>query len=99
MIIGFKRNREMLYALSGRRKEAEDYLQSMLVTQTDPMRRLWGQLYISAALGDLDGAFEALTKLVETHSWPSQIRLNWLFEGMRKDPRFAEFLRKVGVPS
>ncbi len=88
-----------LYALTGRRKEAEDQLQGMMNNQTDPMQRLWGQLYIRAALGDLDEAFEALMKLAEMHSWPSQIRLIWSFEGMRKDPRFLEFCKKVGIPT
>lgn len=88
-----------LYALSGKRKEAEEQLQAIFKKHSDPMPRLWGQLYIRAALGDFDEAFEALMQLAEMHSWPSQIRLIDVFEGMRKDPRFSEFCKKVGIPN
>jgi hypothetical protein len=33
----------------------------------------------------------------EKHSWPFSIKIDPLYAEMRKDPRFLEFCRKVGI--
>ncbi len=87
-----------LFARTGRRKEAEEVLQGILIDK-DESNRLWGQLYICSALGDLDGAFKALMRMAETHGWPPIVKSHPLFEDLRKDPRFQEFCAKVGIPA
>ncbi len=86
------------YALTGRRKEAEEVLRGILSDKNES-NRIWGQLYINSALGNLDEAFKALMRMGETHSWPSIIKFAPLFEDLRKDPRFQEFCAKVGIPA
>jgi hypothetical protein len=60
---------------------------------------MYGKLFIHAALGDLDPAFEALGTLAEMHAWPLLIRAHPTFASMRQDPRFATFCAKVGLPT
>jgi len=86
----------LLFALEGKRKEAESLLEGILASENETFR-LFAELLVHAALGDLDEAFRVLTRQAETHSWPFSIRFDPLFEQMRKDPRFPEFCRKVGI--
>jgi hypothetical protein len=55
-------------------------------------------VFIEAALGNLDEAFNALLRLAEIHAWPPLIKSLPVFEEMRRDPRFSEFCLKVGLP-
>jgi len=87
----------LLYALTGRRKEAEDVLAEIQRERTESVF-LSAQLDIQAALGSIDEAYKALIRQAETHSWPFDIKWDPLYEGLRKDPRFPEFCRKVGIP-
>jgi adenylate cyclase len=86
----------LLAAFSGKRKEAEEVLRKVGENRTESAR-LFGQLAIQAALGDDDAAFETLMRQAEMHSWPYAIGIDPLFAKMRKDPRYAEFCRKVGI--
>jgi hypothetical protein len=60
--------------------------------------RLDAQVWIGTALGDLDQAFKALMRQAELHSWVFLTKFDPLFERLQKDPRFAEFCKKVGIP-
>ncbi len=86
-----------LYAVMGARPEAERILRE---TEGFPNEssRLNAQLYIRAALGDLDEAFDALATLAATHTWPILIGAHPTFERMRADPRFSAFRAQVGLP-
>jgi adenylate cyclase len=86
----------ILFALSGKRKEAQDELRQILANENESFR-LNGALWVQSALGNLDGAFEALMRQAETHSWPSTIKIDPLYAELRKDSRFLEFCRKVGI--
>jgi adenylate cyclase len=86
----------LLFALAGKRKEAEDVLKEIRASRNESFR-LYGELWIQTALGNLDEAFEVLMRQAETHSWPATIRIDPLFAEMRKDLRFLEFCRKVGI--
>ncbi len=87
----------IVYALAQKRQAAEEQLR--IVERNDKESvRLFGQVWICAALGDFGKAFEALMKQAETHSWYTLMKTEPLFEGLRKDPRFAEFCAKVGLP-
>ena len=86
-----------LYAITGRRKEAQESLAEM---QRDKIEanRIYGELHIQAALGNLDEAFKALLRGAEIHYWNPLIKHHPLFEELRKDPRFLEFCAKAGIP-
>jgi adenylate cyclase len=93
----------LLFALSGKRKQAEDALEEMTTRgkESSGLRAellLRGELFIQAALGNLDEAFEVLMQQAETHSWPFTVKIDPLYAKMRDDPRFLEFCKKVGIP-
>jgi adenylate cyclase len=86
----------LLFALTGKRKQAEDALKEMAASGNEPSI-LRGELFIQAALGNLDEAFRVLMRQAETHSWPFSIKIDPFYAEMRKDPRFLDFCRKVGI--
>ncbi|MDA4136922.1 MAG: hypothetical protein OK449_08035 [Thaumarchaeota archaeon] len=88
----------LLFALAGKRRQAEDSLKEVAATGNESSISR-GELFIQAALGNLDEAFRALMREAETHSWPFSIRIDPLYAEMRKDPRFQEFCAKVGIPA
>jgi adenylate cyclase len=87
----------VLYALTGRGEEAKEE-ESEIEKGSVRSARLYGRLFIEAAMGNLDEAFDALMQSAELHSWPFLIGLNPLFAELRKDPRYQEFKEKVGLP-
>jgi adenylate cyclase len=87
----------ILYALAHERAKAVEQLRRVESNENESAR-LFGQVWIRATLGDLDEAFRALMRQAETHAWFTLVKTEPLFEGLRKDPRFAEFCRKVGLP-
>jgi adenylate cyclase len=89
-------NQGILYALTGRPKEAEEMI-SLMGTFRSEAVRLYGQLFIRAALGDLDKALGVLPKMAELHSWPYLVDYLEIFADLRKDSRYEEFAAKVGL--
>lgn len=90
-------DRGILHALTGRKELALaeiDYLDEM---KTEGVR-LYGHLFINAALGNLDEAFRAMSRQAELHSWPFDIAVNPLFKALRVDPRYNQFAKVVGLP-
>jgi len=92
-------NQGLLYALTGRRAEAERALAEMLASDMVEAARNYGRLFISAALGRFDDAFEALSWGAGAHAWPFLVGSLPIFAELRKDPRYSEFARRVGIPS
>ncbi len=88
----------LLYVLTGRPEDAKEILREIMTDRVEAFR-LYGQLFINAALGNLDEAFKALNREAEIHAWPFLIRTLPIFSEMRKDPRYAEFEAKVGLHS
>ena len=93
-----KLGQALLYAYTGKIKEAERVLNDILDSETEAVR-LWGQFFVQAALGNFDNAFKALMRMAETHAWPFQIKLMPELEELRKDRRFLDFCKKVGLPA
>jgi adenylate cyclase len=89
-------NQGLLYAFTGRTKEAEASRKEIQGDKLESVR-LYGQLFINAALGNLDEAFKALDRTAETHSWPALIKTLPVFAELRKDPRYTSFCGKVGL--
>ncbi len=87
----------ILYALQGNRSEAEAELK-----RTDEIKvetaRLYGRLFINNALGNMDAAFETLSRQAELHSWPFLIGSLPMFAELRKDRRYRQFTEKLGLP-
>ena len=86
----------VLFALTGKRKEAEDTLKEILMSANES-RRLVGALWINSALGNVDEALKVLMQQAENHSWPFDIRVDPLYAELRKSPGFLEFCKKVGI--
>jgi adenylate cyclase len=92
-----KANQGLLYALVGRRNEAEDILREIGRDRNEVVQQA-GRLAIGAGLEDMDGAFSALSAMAENHAW-DWMMLYWPeYSALRKDPRFEEFRTKVGLP-
>lgn len=85
-------------ALAGRRADAEATWAEAAEVLTDAGRTV-GLLYLRTAMGDLDGAFRALSELARIHSWPGVIGVHPLFAPLREDPRYVQFAQSVGIPA
>jgi len=54
---------------------------------------------IYAGLNNKDEAFRLLEKAYEQHSVGMQyLRIDPFWDGMRSDPRYADLLRRMGLP-
>lgn len=91
-----KVSQALLFALTGRRDEAEAEL-GRIPDTGNMFFRSNGTFLVRTALGDFDEAFESLTGLAEAHSWPASIRIDPFYSALRRDPRFAEFCKTVGI--
>ena len=87
----------MMYALQGKKAEAETQLRG-LASLPSETTRLNAEFQIHAILGEYDEAFKALDRLADLHAWIFLIKSDPLMGGIQKDPRFADFCRKVGLP-
>jgi adenylate cyclase len=88
----------LLYAYTGRPEEARTMLKKLESLQREtPLT--YSQIFIHTALGEIDEAFKALNRASETHVWPFTIKTHPVFAELRKDPRFADFCKKMGIPS
>ena len=88
-----------IYAVTGRREEALKLVDKMKKIPED--QRIRGQLLslVFIGLGDLDSAFEWIAYGVSKKEFfISWMRGDPFFEPVRKDPRFRELLRSVGLP-
>ncbi len=91
-------NQGLVYAFTGRPEQARAMLRKLESLQREtPLT--YSQIFIHAALGEIDEAFKALNKATETHVWPFTIKTHPLFAELRKDPRFADFCKKMGIPN
>lgn len=88
------------YGLCGKRNEAKKIL--------DELNDLSKTRYVSAleiariytALDEKDHAFECFEKAVEEREgWLIWVKLEPGFDSLRSDPRFADLVRRMGIPS
>jgi TolB-like protein/Tfp pilus assembly protein PilF len=91
-------NQGLVYAFTGKPEQARAMLGKLESLQREtPLT--YSQIFIHTALGEIDEAFKALNKSTETHVWPFTIKTHPLFAELRKDPRFADFCKKMGIPN
>ena len=88
-----------IYALQGRRREALEVVSRLQQlsqrTYVDP--RYIANIYV--ALGEKDLAFVWLEKAYEEHSSTIPgLKTCWVYDPIRSDPRFADLVRRVGIP-
>ncbi len=83
-------------ALEGEREKAIEVLNS--APANDQTVKLGTTLLVRTALGDLDEAFAALDQLADIHAWPFLVKSDPFLGALHRDPRFADFCRKVGIP-
>ena len=86
----------VLHALGGKRREAEeliDYLKGL----DNESARLQGMFPILAVLGKFDEAFECLMRMAVLGAWGNGIKYLPHYAPLRKDPRYREFCKKVGI--
>ena len=91
-------NQGLLYALTGRRIEAQAMLEEIAQESNEAVRN-YGRLFISAALGNFDDAFNALDRAADMHAWPFLIGPLPIFSELRRGPRYAGFAKRVGLPA
>src|SRR5262249_42871841 len=88
-----------VYAAAGRKDEARAMLKNLEKQEATGMDMGIGLFRIYFALGDKDRALAWMEKALEKKSesllslkcWPE-------FDRLRKDPRFADLVRRVGIP-
>jgi serine/threonine protein kinase/Tfp pilus assembly protein PilF len=88
-----------VYAVTGNKGEAQKLLSEMkdlLVRQYVPPDRI---ALIYAGLGDKDQAFAWLEKAYDEHSFNmAWLRVEPRWDSLRSDPRFADLVRRLGLP-
>ena len=87
----------VIAGVKGDTKGAEDALAKL--SAAPPNIRSTGMVLINQVLGRMDEAYAALMEQAERHSWYAFVKVDPLTEPLRRDPRFAEFCRKVGLPA
>jgi Tfp pilus assembly protein PilF len=87
------------YAASGKKDEAQKVLAELNDHSKHPYvsNYLLAELY--AGMGDNEKAFAALEKAFEQRSWyMTHLKLDPELEPLHSDPRFADLVRRVGLP-
>ncbi|MFQ5866083.1 MAG: protein kinase, partial [bacterium] len=88
----------LVYALAGQKDETFKILEELLSVQQTEQLSPYEFAMIYAALGDIDEAFKWLEKSYQEHSgWPFFIKVEPMADPLRSDPRYAPFLRKMGL--
>ncbi|HVS82217.1 MAG TPA: protein kinase [Pyrinomonadaceae bacterium] len=88
-----------VYAVSGKKAEARAVLDELKQMSRQEYVPADGIALIYAGLGEKDQAFTWLEKAYEEHAF----KMAWLkvepqWDSLRSDPRFADLLRRVGLP-
>jgi TolB-like protein/DNA-binding winged helix-turn-helix (wHTH) protein/Flp pilus assembly protein TadD len=88
-----------LYARMGRRAQARAALAKSLQLSKGKPVSSGAVALIHAALGDKDESFQWLEKAcTERSSFMTSLKYWSVFDPLRADPRFADLLRRVGLP-
>ncbi len=87
------------YAVAGKRIEAKKVIDEL---QTQSERRYVSPYFIAvinSGLGEKDKAFALLEAAYqERHPYMTLLKVEPVFDNLRSDPRFADLLRRIGLP-
>ncbi len=87
------------YGVAGKRREAQKVLAELKERAKKSYVSAYEIAAIHTALGDKEQAFAWLEKAYqERSSWLIHLRLEPRFQPLRSDPRFAELVRRIGLP-
>jgi tetratricopeptide (TPR) repeat protein len=87
------------YALAGKRDEAKRILGQLLIMRQQRYISPYEIAVIHVGLGEKDQAFEWLERAYKEHSgWLSYLNVEFRLDPLRSDPRFANLVRRVGLP-
>jgi TolB-like protein/Tfp pilus assembly protein PilF len=87
-----------VYGLSGQRDAARDVLAELKNRSRQEYVPSYDLAIIHVGLGETDQAFERLEEAYEERSyWLSYLGVDPILDGLRRDPRFADLLRRVGL--
>jgi TolB-like protein/Tfp pilus assembly protein PilF len=88
-----------VYAVSGRRADAENVLQELKVLSGKRYVSAYCISMIYAGLNDKDAAFEWLEKAYNARaSAMAQLAVDPVFDNLRTDPRFKDLLKRMNLP-
>jgi tetratricopeptide (TPR) repeat protein len=88
-----------VYAVSGRRTDALKIAQEFKDLSAHAYVDFYWSGVIFAGLGDKDEAFRLLEKSYQEHAATlPYLAVDPFWYGMRSDPRYADLLRRIGLP-
>lgn len=88
-----------IYAVSGRRADALKIAREFKDLSSHAFVDFYGVAAIYAGLGEKEEAFRLLDKGYEQRSNNMPyLATDPAFDGMRSDPRYADLLRRIGLP-
>jgi pentatricopeptide repeat protein len=87
------------YARLGEHSQALRILEEMKARSHKEFVPAYAYAFLYAGLGEKDQAFASLTQAVEERDIQvTYLHVEPLWDSFRSDPRFAELVRKVGLP-
>ena len=87
------------YAAAGKKEAAIQILHDLLVQSSRTYVSPYDIAFVYAGLGDKDKLFQWLNKAAEDRSTAlAEIKVHPRFDKLRKDPRFQDLLRRLGLP-
>jgi tetratricopeptide (TPR) repeat protein len=87
------------YAASGRRGEAQKIVEELKEQAKQRHVTPYWIAMIYVGLGEKDQAFSWLEKAFEERSsWLQWFKTDPMLDSLRSDPRYADLLRRIGVP-
>ena len=90
-----------LYALVGEREKAQQFLDQLLELSAKRYVHPCSIALVYAGMGESDRSFEYLDQARDQHEvvLPFYLRYTrWLFPELSSDPRYADLLRRIGLP-
>jgi eukaryotic-like serine/threonine-protein kinase len=88
-----------VYAVSGKKEEARKVLDELNDRSKYPYVSSYLVATIYTGLGDKDQAFASLERAYEDRSWyMTHLKLDPELDSLHSDPRFADLVRRVGLP-
>ena len=87
-----------IYATAGKKEEAIKIIEDAGIEEILSGNDYRGIALVYAALGEIDKAFDWLEKSYEKHEESlCSLKVDPKFDTLRPDPRFSQFLKKVGL--